>query len=392
MPKVSKIKRKSDAELERLRKLDEEERALSSMLFGADTSDFPSIDEIEGMEERGDDRFVTEEEDDKTDVDKKEGLEMSTEEQEGPKWVDEDDAQLDVDVTMKARLRKLRRTRAEKRLDGNEYSKRLRARFNASHYNISTDWANTETSVTLGVDDEKSTKNDDSEDEDDISISLESVLQNSAPLTGLSADLPPTTVSIKRCRDANRKEYSDVTLQSVKFHASGELLLTAGFDKTLRFFRIDGKENSKVTGIYLDSFPIYSASFLGKTGNNTSKVVVSSRRNFYYLYDSVAGKVHDNNIIFCNKCTKRLIFLAIMKLEKVNRIHGRNERSLEIHCTSSDGKYIAFIGNDGYILVVDTISRQLIAAPKLNGSVRSLEFSADSSSIYASGSDGEIYK
>jgi len=81
-----------------------------------------------------------------------------------------------------------------------------------------------------------------------------------------------------------------------------------------------------------------------------------------------------------------------MKLEKVNRIHGRNERSLEIHCTSSDGKYIAFIGNDGYILVVDTISRQLIAAPKLNGSVRSLEFSADSSSIYASGSDGEIYK
>jgi len=81
-----------------------------------------------------------------------------------------------------------------------------------------------------------------------------------------------------------------------------------------------------------------------------------------------------------------------MKLEKVNRIHGRNERSLEVHCTSSDGKYIAFIGNDGYILVVDTVSRQLIAAPKLNGSVRSLVFSADCSSIYASGSDGDIYK
>ena len=33
--------------------------------------------------------------------------------------------------------------------------------------------------------------------------------------------------------------------------------------------------------------PIYSASFLGDTGN----VVVSGRRPFFYIYDAVAGKV-----------------------------------------------------------------------------------------------------
>ena len=111
--------------------------------------------------------------------------------------------------------------------------------------------------------------------------------------------------------------------------------------------------------------PIYSASFLGNTG----KVVLSGRRNFFYFYDAVAGKV-----------------------DYVPSILGRDERSWERHSVSPDGQLIAFIGNDGYIVLVDSHSKQWIGDLKLNGSVRAITFTPDGSCILASGSDGDIYR
>jgi len=111
--------------------------------------------------------------------------------------------------------------------------------------------------------------------------------------------------------------------------------------------------------------PIYSASFLGDTG----KVVVSGRRSFFYIYDSIAGK-----------------------LDHVPRIAGREEKSLERCVPSPDGKLIAFMGNDGYIILVDVHSKQWIADLKMNGSVRAVTFTADGEYILASGSDGDVYR
>jgi len=111
--------------------------------------------------------------------------------------------------------------------------------------------------------------------------------------------------------------------------------------------------------------PIYSASFLGDTG----KVVVSGRRPFFYIYDFVAGKI-----------------------DHVPRILGRDERSLEKFTTSPDGKLIAFIGNDGYIILVDARSKHWVADFKLNGSVRAVSFTPDGDFLLGSGSDGEVYR
>jgi U3 small nucleolar RNA-associated protein 18 len=107
--------------------------------------------------------------------------------------------------------------------------------------------------------------------------------------------------------------------------------------------------------------PIYSASFLGDTGN----VLVSGRRPFFYLYDAVAGK-----------------------LDLVPRIIGREEKSLEKFNVSPDGRTIAFIGNDGYIILVDAHTKHWIADLKMNGSVRAVTFTPDGEEIIASGSDG----
>ena len=111
--------------------------------------------------------------------------------------------------------------------------------------------------------------------------------------------------------------------------------------------------------------PIYSASFLGDSGN----VVVSGRRPFFYMYDAVAGKV-----------------------DFVPRINGRDERSWEKHVVSPDGKLIAFLGNDGYIVLVDAHSKHWIANLKMNGSVRAVSFTPDAKYIMASGSDGDVYR
>jgi U3 small nucleolar RNA-associated protein 18 len=102
---------------------------------------------------------------------------------------------------------------------------------------------------------------------------------------------------------------------------------------------------------------------------DTGKVVVSGRRPFFYIYDSIAGK-----------------------LDHIPRIHGREEKSLEKCVPSPDGKLIAFIGNDGYIILVDVQSKQWVANLKMNGSARAVTFTPDGEYIMASGSDGDIYR
>lgn len=112
--------------------------------------------------------------------------------------------------------------------------------------------------------------------------------------------------------------------------------------------------------------PIYSASFLGKTGT----VVVTGRRSFFYLYDSVAGKV-----------------------DTVSRIAGRPEKSWERCVASPDGRTLAFCGNDGYVVLYDVARRCSMNSLKLNGSVRSIAFnSPDGREVIASGSDGDVYR
>lgn len=48
---------------------------------------------------------------------------------------------------------------------------------------------------------------------------------------------------------------------------------------------------------------------------------------------------------------------------------GRKEKSLESGAVSNDGRWLAFLGNDGYIILADGDSKQHIADLKMSGSV-----------------------
>jgi U3 small nucleolar RNA-associated protein 18 len=96
---------------------------------------------------------------------------------------------------------------------------------------------------------------------------------------------------------------------------------------------------------------------------------MSGRRPFFYVYDAISGNI-----------------------QKIKSIIGRKERSLEKFTVSPGGDVIAFVGNDGYIILVDGKSRQWIGDLKMNGSVRAITFSDDGEYIMGSGSDGDVYK
>ena len=98
-------------------------------------------------------------------------------------------------------------------------------------------------------------------------------------------------------------------------------------------------------------------------------MVVSGRRKFFYVYDAVAGK-----------------------LDMIPKIMGREEKSLEKCVASPDGRTIAFVGNDGYIILFDAKNKHWIADLKMNGSARAVTFTPDGEQLLASGSDGDVYR
>ncbi|KAL0458262.1 UNVERIFIED_CONTAM: U3 small nucleolar RNA-associated protein 18 [Sesamum latifolium] len=176
--------------------------------------------------------------------------------------------------------------------------------------------------------------------------------------------LLPGFLEYSRLVDANMKDPSSSTVNSVQFHKNGQLFLVGGKDKRLRFFHIDGKKNDMLQSVFFEDYPIYKAAFLPEG----SHAILSGRRKFFYTYDLVKDRV-----------------------DKIGPLAGREEKSLESFEVSPDSKTIAFLGNEGYILIVSTKTKELIGTLKMNGTVRSVAFSNDGQQLLSSGGDGQVY-
>jgi U3 small nucleolar RNA-associated protein 18 len=174
-------------------------------------------------------------------------------EDDAPAWVDQDDNELSVDIVGTSnRLKKLRKSRDEvaaKALDGEEFERRLRKRYEeTTQATARTDWARLEPA-------KKRPAIRDEDDEDDEAALLAST---SAPLLATSQHrLPPNILNIMRCPDANQADPNKAAVQAVHFHPGSNpdqpLLLTAGLDKTLRFFSVGAEKSEKIHGIHCKS-------------------------------------------------------------------------------------------------------------------------------------------
>lgn len=264
---------------------DLEEQRLTALLFG---SGAPNLQEELGSIAQVDDNTITKshDRDDDDDDDKESGfvidktgedVELDDEEMqaksddenddsdeslndgekdddEAPAWVDQDDNELSVDIVGTSnRLKKLRKSRDEvaaKALDGDEFERRLRKRYEeTTQATARTDWARLEPA-------KKRTAIRDEDDEEDEAALLAST---SAPLLATSQHrLPPNILNIMRCPDANQADPNKAAVQAVHFHPGSNpdqpLLLTAGLDKTLRFFSVGAEKSEKIHGIHCKSF------------------------------------------------------------------------------------------------------------------------------------------
>ncbi|XP_047068579.1 U3 small nucleolar RNA-associated protein 18 homolog [Lolium rigidum] len=269
-----------------------------------------------------------------------------------PAWVDDEEDRTEVDIVKVARLRKLRKEADERVISGREYEARLRGQH--TKLNPFTGWADMDRKVPL-LDAES----------DEEEGGVDNTLRNNDELVVKgTAKLLPGMLDFSRLVNANAQDPSSGPINSVQFHRNGQLMLVAGLDKHLRFFQIDGKRNPKIQSIFIDDCPVHKASFLP----DGSEVILSGRRKFFYSFDLVKAAV-----------------------SKIGPLTGREEKSLESFEISPDSKTIAFVGNEGYILLVSTKTKQLIGTLKMNGNVRSLAFADGGNQLLSSGGDGHVY-
>jgi len=272
----------------------------------------------------------------------------------GAAWVDEDDSDIEVDLKSKNKFKKLQKPdengrvrKKDSKVSGAELSKLLKERFIA---NQALDWATIPS------------RNDDT---DDVSKLLNST--GTMVTTGKekrSQKLPEGRVDIARLVDANAADVSKSAITSVSFHHEGNTLMVGSEDRHLRFFRIDGDKNEKVSAIKFAEMKISCASFLGKSND----VIIGGRKPYFYHYEGNTGKV-----------------------AKIPGPMGKSLKSHESMALSPEGSRIAFVGAGGYTHLLCGRYKTWQMDVKTNSAVRSASF-GDENTLFVSGLDADVYK
>jgi U3 small nucleolar RNA-associated protein 18 len=237
-------------------------------------------------------------------------------EQAAAVWHDPDDDNLTVDVSGKsgqpgaARLRKLRTSEAQQTMTGAEYERALRARHALLAGARGSRWATQALAAAEAAREEEEEReevgaawSDDDEDDDgeeqaEGARSVADLLRRGdgaarrssqrgrTPTTPPSAPLPSGNLQVARLRDANASSPQQAVVRSVEWHPNGQLLMTAGMDRTVRLFGVDGRHNPLVQGVHLSDTPVQRAAFAGADGG---MVVAAGRRSYYYVVDLHTG-------------------------------------------------------------------------------------------------------
>lgn len=276
--------------------------------------------------------------------DESDSEEDSDEDEEVAIWHDSDDGDLEYDLTSTNRAKKLRRTQNESYVSGKDYEKRLRSHFEKLY--SKPNWALPPKNRTHGNDDLESDEEFDA-GASEIGLStnpLKDLLSQSTSYlsSGKSKLLPPSDLDIQRLADVTKQMTSKAVVQSVDFHPTQPLVLSGGFDKTLRIYQIDGKNNPVASSLYIENCPFRTALF----HPDGKRVIAGGRRRYLFIWDLETGSV-----------------------EKVSRLYGNyhTQNSFEKFVLSPCGKYIALIGDQGWMNLLSAESGQWLAGAKVEG-------------------------
>ncbi|KAI6659289.1 U3 small nucleolar RNA-associated protein 18-like [Oopsacas minuta] len=193
---------------------------------------------------------------------------------------------------------------------------------------------------------------------------MQHLLLKKTKLTELPSTLRPSFISITGLIDANKSHKPDAAMRCIEFHPRSQLLLSAGMHKTLDVYQIDGKLSTRVQGVYIENFPIYSARFT----SSGDEIILNSDKAHFFVYN-----------------------LQTDKIQKIYEVRGHRKEYFNNSLPSPRGDVIAFLGKDGYTVLLSTRTKQWISDLKMNGTVRSVAFARNGELMLTGGSDGEVY-
>lgn len=283
-------------------------------------------------------------------------------------WQDSDDEKLQISLTAADRLRKLRTTRTEELVNGKEYTRRLRARF--EKMNPTPEWAKPKHDER---DDDSNNSDGGEEDvEDDeltVTQDLAKLLQSKSSYITKSfkSQLSPEVIDIQRLKDANSSLTSKSAIQTLDFHPTHSLLLSSGYDRTLRMYHVDGKTNPIATTLHVKGSPFQTAKF----HNDGKRVFAAGRRRYLYVWDIESGQV-----------------------TKLSRMYGheQTQRSMENFELSPCGNYISMVGSNGWMNLLSAASGQWITGAKIEGKIADICWHSDEKTLSIVNTYGQMWE
>jgi len=221
------------------------------------------------------------------------------------------------------------------------------------------------------------------ESDDKVSGVLDGLLNSTTGITSSSSrvQLAKGIIDIERLRDANQASKSEGHVKAVEFHPSPtvSVMLSAGGDRRLKLYTVDGHTNPLLQTLHIPSLPISAASF----HPSGSHVLLTGPRPFFFNYDLQSG--------VCTKSPRGLWGTFASKVDNV-------DYSLEKNAFSPDGRILAVAGRRGYVYLVEwtTSSPQVVSSLKMNTGVRSLWWNtgasaANTQELYTLGDNSEVY-
>ncbi|KAH9947370.1 WD40 repeat-like protein [Amylocystis lapponica] len=296
-----------------------------------------------------------------------------------PAWTDPDDTTLEVSLASDTRLRKLRDALSEDTVGGREYERRLRRQF--EKINPAPDWAAAARKKGRSVAAKRrrtssSASSDSDADADAWPELLSSTNGVVAPTRKVKLQvLPQGTLAIERLRDANLSAKTEGEVKAIQFHPSPQVpvLLTAGSDRRLRLFNIDGHTNPHLQTVHVPSLPLTNALF----HPGGTSVLLTGPRPFYYVYDLQSGTALRS---------PRGLWGTFGGPHA-----GAEDRSMEVCAFDPTGALLAVAGRRGHVHLADWRAGQgqVVASVKMNAGVKAVWW-ADGR-LMSLGEDAEVY-
>lgn len=279
---------------------------------------------------------------------------------DGAAWHDSDDETLTISLASHVRLRKLRRTEEEDKVNGAVYTRRLRQQFERI-YPV-PEWA---TSYS------KRRRNSQSSDEEDFlhTDPLSSLFQSSAPLTQRQTTvLPEDVLAIAAVASIPSPDSLPIP-RTLHFHPSHLLLLIGYGDHTLHIHSIDGKHNPLATSLKISRLRIQSALF-HPTKNLV--YVTGHRRRGIFVWDLHSGVVR-----------------KIAKVFNVETMSSGEWSNLHI---SSNGVMLGVITSSSWLSLLSAESGQYLGGCKVDGKIADYTFTHDGTKAVIISVGGEVWE